>query len=114
MLQPFQIHQLNGFFHDFTVAPLAMRQPIGHILENRHVREESQILKHHADAPMTHIHIGAFSGEKLFAAPDLALVGAFQTGDDPQQSGFAATAGAKQHERGGFGHGEADVFQHGH
>ena len=114
MLQTFQIHQRNCLFHDFTVAPLAVRQAIGHILENRHVREECQILKHHSDAPMADIHIGASSGEKLFAAPDLAFVGAFQAGDDPQQSGFAASAGTQQHQRGSSGHGKADVFQHGH
>jgi len=93
------LYQVQQFLHLGANLPFARPagtrtypQPEGDIFENRHMLKQGVVLKHEADLTVAH---GAAAG--FFATEqDATVVGAFQSSDDSQQCGFAATGRAEQ------------------
>ena len=84
----------------FGMTFAARREPaaIGEILADRHVREQSRVLEHVADASPVFRHVDAFCGIDKHAAVggDAAAIRPDQSGDDVDQRRLAGPGGAEQ------------------
>jgi hypothetical protein len=91
------IHLDHAQRFDHAAANFILRgaldaKPVGHVVLHAQMREERVMLKHRVDpAPVSRQGVEAFS-----AHPEFAGSGLFESGDQPQQGGFAGAALAKK------------------
>src|SRR5262245_42554700 len=97
MLQPRQPDEIKHRQHprlDLAAARTTHRKSEGHVIEDRHVRKERIVLKHHADlAPMDRR-----IADLPAVDPDIAAVGLDEPGDRAQQRRLATAAWTEQAE----------------
>lgn len=85
---------LNAFF-DLSRGHTFEAQTKTDVLRNREVREKGEVLKNEEDF----LFFGGFSIELFAIDTDLAVIGLVESGDQPQQSRFPTTTGAKDREK---------------
>ena len=74
--------------------------------------EECPALEHHADATSLRWYEHVSSRESAIADLNAARVWLDETGDEPQQCGFATSARAEEGGRGAARHGQRNIGQH--
>src|SRR5206468_6560767 len=96
-----ELHQPKQFLDAFadriarwTGAAAHDAEPEGDVLRDRHVAEQSIMLKDETDAARRRL----VSGYIPAAEPDLALLGRLQTGEDAEQGCLARTRRAEQRD----------------
>jgi hypothetical protein len=93
-------------------AALAPRQPVQaelHVVERGQVRQQRQVLEHHADAARFRRQACAGGGQQALVAEDAAGQHRLEAGDGAQQRGLARAGGAQQAGDLAARDGEADV-----
>ena len=96
--RPGQLHQLERLARPrvaLGLADAALLQPVGDVVQHRHVREQRVLLEDGVDVAL--VRRGA---DRVDAADqDLALVGLLEAGDHPQRRGLAAARTGPSSER---------------
>ena len=106
-------HHVEGFAH--PTGPLLAAdawQAVGHVGADVEVGEQRPVLEDHADAPPFGRHGDPVAGEHPTADPHLTGVGRLEPGDDAQQGGLTASAGAEQRQHAPVGHLDRHVPEH--
>ena len=83
---------------DLGRAQLAHAQPVGDVVEHRHVRPDGVGLEHHRHAALLGRDVAALAGvvHRLAVDADAAAARLLQAGDGAQRRGLAAARGAEQ------------------
>ena len=101
IVQADQLQRLNHLaLLGFTETGAGLER-VTDVLPYGHVRPQRVVLKHHPDVAFLGGHKQALLhiGHSTFTEQDLPAVGFFQPGNAAQRGGFAAAAGAQQHEK---------------
>ena len=83
---------LTGLGVPLRLADLALFEPVRHVVQHGHVREQRVVLEHGV-----HVARVGRGVDRVHAADqDLALVRLLEAGDQPQRGGLAAAGGPQQ------------------
>lgn len=97
-----------GALQSLCFVHTAHIQPVAHIANHVHVREQRIALKHHA-----HIALGRPQVRYIHTVNrNLSARGRFQPGDHAQGGGFAAARGAKNGRQAALGYDKVDALHH--
>src|SRR5262249_55985870 len=97
--EPDEFQYLAGLAVDLRAGPTAMRERIGGVRLDGHVRPDRIGLEHHADIARTRRHLDTISRRRHHASADADAPGGgmLEARDAAQRRGLAATGGTKQH-----------------
>ena len=101
-------HHVESSFY-CALRDLIPTQAEGNVALHGHVREETPILKDHADSAFFRWQSPAVTTESLTVDRDHTAIFPLKAGDDSQQGGFPTTAGPQQHSLGTRWHAQCHV-----
>ncbi|MBA7591329.1 hypothetical protein ES708_33482 [subsurface metagenome] len=94
-LEPHHFNDAVDSFGNLPRGELSYPQPIGHVLEDRHVRKQGVALEYHADVSSERRDRREVPTEKINGSTGRF----FESGDAAQGGGFSAAAGSQKGEQ---------------
>jgi hypothetical protein len=93
-----KIQHLSSLSHltlNLRLGDTAVFQPVAHVLGHGHMRVKRVVLEHHRDVAIRRINVI----DHTVANAQRPFTDVFQTGDHPQQGGFATARRANQYHK---------------